>query len=40
MNGYQKTTQYKKIVINLDDNIGGSGGFYEGQKVALKEDAD
>ena len=35
-----KTTQYKKIVINLDDNIGGSGGFYEGQKVALKEDAD
>lgn len=32
--------EYKKIVINLPDNIGGSGGFYEGQKAALDEDAD
>lgn len=23
-------TDYKKIVINLDKNVGGSGGFYEG----------
>lgn len=31
---------YEKIVINLNENTGGSGGFYEGLKVASKRDAD
>lgn len=31
---------YKKIVVSLNSNTGGSGGFYEGQKLALKESAD
>lgn len=25
-----------KIVINMNDNLGGSGGFYEGQKAAMQ----
>lgn len=33
-------SKYKKIIVNLENNTGGSGGFYEGQKLALKEDAD
>lgn len=28
-------SSFEKHIINLDDNIGGSGGFYEGQKFAL-----
>lgn len=31
---------YQKYVINLDDNIGGSGGFFFGEKEALLHDAD
>lgn len=31
---------YKKIVVSLNNNTGGSGGFYEGQKLASKENAD
>lgn len=30
----------KKIVINTDNNLGGSGGFYIGQKKALELDVD
>ena len=30
---------YRKIVKRLASNTGGSGGFYEGQKAALEEDA-
>ena len=31
---------YKKYVINLPENMGGSGGFYEGQKFALTLNPD
>lgn len=31
---------FEKIVINLDKNTGGSGGFYEGLKNSLKQEAD
>lgn len=31
---------YDKIVLNLDKNTGGSGGFYQGLKESLKLDAD
>lgn len=31
---------YKKYVINLPENMGGSGGFYEGQKFALSLNPD
>lgn len=31
---------YSKIVINLEENIGGSGGFYIGFQEALKHKAD
>lgn len=30
----------KKIVINTNENLGGSGGFYEGQKAAIELDVD
>lgn len=30
----------KKVVLDLPSNIGGSGGFYEGQKEILKYDVD
>lgn len=30
----------EKIVLNLPENIGGSGGFYEGEKVAIIKNAD
>lgn len=30
----------EKIVLNLPQNIGGSGGFYEGEKLAITKDAD
>lgn len=32
--------QYKKIVINLQENMGGSGGFYNGIKKAIEENVD
>ena len=35
-----KKTNYKKIVLNLPSNIGGSGGFHEGLKKSLKLSAD
>lgn len=31
---------YEKIVLNLPENIGGSGGFCEGQKLAITKEAD
>lgn len=33
-------TTYRKHVIHLDNNIGGSGGFYEGQKYAMQLNPD
>lgn len=33
-------TGYEKIVVNLDKNTGGSGGFYQGLKESLNLDAD
>lgn len=36
----EENEDYRKIVLNLKDNIGGSGGFYEGLKYSLKCDAD
>lgn len=36
-----KQSCFKKVVINLDENLGGSGGFYEGQKYAMQlQDVD
>ena len=32
--------KYEKIVIKLEHNIGGSGGFYEGLRIALEKNAD
>lgn len=41
LNQWSKLNEkYKKIVINLPENIGGSGGFYEGIKKALNENID
>lgn len=31
----KESSNYKKHIIHLNENIGGSGGFYEGQKYAL-----
>ena len=28
-------THYNKVIVNLEDNLGGSGGFYYGCKKAL-----
>jgi GT2 family glycosyltransferase len=36
----EEKEEYLKIVLNLNDNMGGSGGFYEGLKYSLKCDAD
>ena len=33
-------SQYNKFVLNLEENTGGSGGFYNGLKEALKLDAN
>ena len=35
-----RPSEYSKYVVNLDTNIGGSGGFYEGLKKSLELDAD
>lgn len=35
-----KKLDYKVIVLNMPRNLGGSGGFYEGMKRAIKEDID
>lgn len=35
-----KPTVYHKVVINTKENLGGSGGFYVGQKYALDHNAD
>lgn len=35
-----KKTKYEKIILNLPENIGGSGGFHEGLKKSLKLSAD
>lgn len=31
---------YNKVVLNLVDNIGGAGGFYEGQKWSISQKPD
>ena len=33
-----KSSNFQKVVINLSENVGGSGGFYEGEKYAAKLD--
>ena len=41
LNEWLKETSFiKKIVINTESNLGGSGGFYIGQKKALELDVD
>lgn len=35
-----KDTSYQKYVVNLDENMGGSGGFFRGEKEALCYGAD
>lgn len=38
---WEKTsTSYSKKVINLSENLGGSGGFYFGEKAAVEDGAD
>jgi GT2 family glycosyltransferase len=34
------TCEYERIVIALDSNIGGSGGFYAGEELAITKKAD
>ena len=36
----KESSNYKKHILHLNENIGGSGGFYEGQKYALGLDPD
>ena len=36
----KKKSTFKKVIINLDKNIGGSGGFYTGFKEILKYNVD
>ncbi len=36
----EKASEYSKYIVNLDVNIGSSGGFYEGLKKSLELDAD
>lgn len=35
-NWKNEKSKYKKILINMDKNLGGSGGFYEGMKKSLE----
>lgn len=36
----QKHEKFQTVLINTDENLGGSGGFYLGQKKALELNAD
>lgn len=36
----KQPSEFERIIIRLPENIGGSGGFYEGSKKALDLDAD
>lgn len=36
----EEKKDYEKIVLNLSENIGGSGGFFTGIEYALNNDAD
>ncbi|MBP5547905.1 MAG: glycosyltransferase [Bacteroidales bacterium] len=36
----EKQTSYSKHILHLDKNVGGSGGFYKGQKFALSLNPD
>lgn len=36
----QKTQSFEKEIIKLDENTGGSGGFYAGMKFLLQKDID
>lgn len=36
----KQKVNYKKIVLNLNENTGGSGGFYKGLKASLDLEAD
>ena len=41
INEWEKTiTPFNKVIINSDENLGGSGGFYLGQCKAVELDAD
>lgn len=41
LNSWQaRDSKYMKYVLNLPENIGGSGGFYEGIKKAMELDAE
>ena len=31
---------FEKVILNLPQNIGGSGGFFEGEKLAIQKDAE
>lgn len=37
---FQKKTPLNTVVVNSTENLGGSGGFYLGEKEALKTDAN
>lgn len=39
-NWINEKSEYKKILINMDKNLGGSGGFYEGMKKSLELDSE
>lgn len=36
----EEDSQIKKIIINTSENLGGSGGFYIGQEIAMNLDCD
>lgn len=36
----QKKPDYKIKLLNMTENLGGAGGFFEGMKCAMKENAD
>lgn len=41
LSSWERTiSSYKKKIINLEDNLGGSGGFYYGEKAGIDAGAD
>ena len=39
-NWNQKNTSYDKQIVHMSCNVGGSGGFYQGLKIAKEQDFD
>ncbi|MBO6243806.1 MAG: glycosyltransferase [Clostridia bacterium] len=39
-NWKQKESEEERCVLNLEKNVGGSGGFYAGQKMAMEKSAE